>query len=490
MKIKIFSKLNKDIFFITLAIVFFFLTSNAYAQSGAVDCAGAYKANIATNNIAQGAPEDENNVARSSSVSSTNAACGILTGIAPQTLVTYDEIQSSKSIPNEMKRGLYGMTMDGVSAMYDSQPLVNVYAHLAEEWIPGYQNDTSVYAAIKTTGYDDGYTELKNTGITELWTQIRNITYVFFIVIMLIVGFMIMFRSKIGGQTLVTLGNSLPNVVLALIGITFSFAIAGFIIDVGGVIMVLLIDLIKMASGYENIITLESIWSLFGAVIPEGIVSDITTSVTEVAGEIKSGDFMSLLNIAPQNLTLLVLLLNPSGVVLTSLITIILLIVILGVATVGIFKVFITLIKAYIGIIIGVVTGPIQIAMSAIPGKGNSFINWILSIFRNVLVYPITFAILNLPGILYSMSGEGGISLPGPDKLTLAQNTNQMNQSGDFISGVLVFILQIFVIFAASKADKYAQVLVPPTTSKAAGDASMAAKQALSQIPLIGSLIK
>jgi hypothetical protein len=35
-----------------------------------------------------------------------------------------------------------------------------------------------------------------------------------FVIVMIIAGFMIMVRNKIGGQTMVTLGNVLPNVLL------------------------------------------------------------------------------------------------------------------------------------------------------------------------------------------------------------------------------------------------------------------------------------
>jgi hypothetical protein len=148
------------------------------------------------------------------------------------------------------------------------------------------------------------------------------------------------------------------------------------------------------------------------------------------------------------------------------------------------------LIKAYLGILVNVITGPIQIAISAIPGKEKGFINWILAIFRNVLVYPVTFAILNLPGVLFSAHNEGGLSLPGPDKLTLPQSEKAINQSVDLVSGFMIFFLQIIVIFVASNADKYVQAIIPPTSSKEAGAAAEAAKRGIQGIPLLGKLIK
>ncbi|HCC68009.1 TPA: hypothetical protein DEP90_02260 [Patescibacteria group bacterium] len=490
MKIK---KFHTDLFISVLVIAFFFLSTNAYAQeeSQGIDLSSAYGATVEAVNVGQGAEPDEYNSARSQAVNATSSVANAIIYIAPEISSNYQAMLESDTLPQDMKRGLYGMTADGVYAMYQSQPLVNVYAHLAEEWVPGYQSDTAIYAAISTGPYDSGYDELMNVGISTLWAQVRNITYVFFIVIMIVVGFMIMFRSKIGGQTLVTLGNTLPNIILALIGVTFSFAIAGFIIDIGGLLMVILADMLQGASGYEDLVTLESFGSIFRAFVPQGLFQEALPS-----GDFGSKGILGILGGVGSGAGIIagiVAAFTGSAIITTALTwglpLLLILLAILGVVTFGVFKVFLTLIKAYIGILIGVITGPFQIAMSAMPGKGVSFINWMKSILRNVLVYPITFAILNIPGVLYSLNG-GEVSLPGPDKLTLTQTQVQMDQGMGFVNNLLIFILQIFVIFAASKADKYAQAIIPPTTSQVAGNAVAEAKQALSGIPLVGSLIK
>jgi hypothetical protein len=398
--------------------------------------------------------------------------------------VTGNAVEQSNNVTPDMKRGVLGLAEDGVYAMYESQPSVNVYAHLAKEWVPGYQDSTSVYAEIDTGPYDSGYKELLNAGIVDLWAQVRNVTYVFFILIFIIVGFMIMFRSKIGGQTLVTLGNTLPNIIVALIGVTFSFAIAGIIIDIGGAIMVILVDIVETAGGFENPVTLESFGSIFKTF---GGIFQLDINPNPQARGFLSlfGAGLGAAGIASAIAAGAITFLSGMGIVGLAIV-----LAILGVVTVGVIKVLITLIKAYLGIIVNVITGPLQIALSAIPGKGKSFVNWMLSIARNVLIYPITFAILNLPGILYSAKNEGGLSLPGPDKLTLPQSQRAVDQSVDLVNGFMIFILQVIVIFAASKADKYAQAIIPPTTSREGEAAAQAARQGLQGIPLIGKLIK
>jgi hypothetical protein len=479
-------KINTDLLISIFVIILFFGTFNAYAaEEGKIDIPKAHESTIETFNTASGVEDpNEYNSMRSQAVTATSLVSSGIVILAPELTIGGEDVKGSSTITQDMKRGILGLAEDGVYAMYESQPSANVYAHLAKEWLPGYQDSTSVYAEINTGPYDSGYTELLNSGVVDLWAQIRNVTYVFFILIFIIVGFMIMFRSKIGGQTLVTLGNTLPNIIVALIGVTFSFAIAGIIIDIGGVIMVILADIIETVGGFEDVVTLESFGSIFKAfggifnfskVEGKGLFSIL-------GGGISGG--LAGLGIAA-GMTGFMAVLGGLGIVGLAIV-----LAILGVVTVGVIKVLITLIKAYLGILVGVVTGPLQIAISAIPGKSKGFVNWMLSIARNVLVYPITFAILNFPGILYSANDKGGVSLPGPDKLTLPQSQRAIDQSTDLVSGFMIFILQIIVIFAASNADKYAQAILPPTTSKEGATAAAAMKKGMQGIPLVGKLIK
>lgn len=490
-------RLQKDLFFSILGIIFFFLTSNAYAQ-GAIDYSDTYDGTVEFFNTGHGLEDPyEYNSSRSQAVNAHTTASNLLLFMAPETSSSYAAILESDTISPGMKRGVYGMATDSVNAMFQAQPQVNVYAHLAEEWIPGHQATTSIYAQ---SNPDSGYDELMATGINQVWRSVLNITYVFFIVIMIVVGFMIMFRSKLGGQTLVTLGNTLPHIILALIGATFSFAIAGLIIDLGGVIMVVLVNIFEGVAGnaYAGKISIDSFGSLFSAVVPHAFFSELMEGVGSITDAFGSGlgslgikDYIALARL-PQKL----------GQV--GLVSILMLLIAITIGTVGVIKVFLTLIKAYLTILVNVVTAPIQIAMSAIPGKSVNLINWAKNIFRAVLVYPITFAILNLPGVIYAITDDQGLKLPGPDKLTLSDGsptfiqsvTNFASSTGDLFNekginnAMLIFILQIFILFIASKADAYAKTIVPPTTSKQGAAAAEEAKRALSGIPFVGSLIK
>ncbi len=85
-----------------------------------------------------------------------------------------------------------------------------------------------------------GFNGLKPT--LSLWQAFRNITYIIFVVLFIIVGLGIMFRIKIDPRTVMTVQNQIPKIIIAIILITFSYAIAGFLIDLMYVSMYLIIS--------------------------------------------------------------------------------------------------------------------------------------------------------------------------------------------------------------------------------------------------------
>jgi hypothetical protein len=80
--------------------------------------------------------------------------------------------------------------------------------------------------------------------LMSLWKAMRDVSYLILVIVIVTIGFMIMLRSKINPQTVVNVENSLPKIVMALIYITFSFAIAGFLIDLMYVSIILVISIL------------------------------------------------------------------------------------------------------------------------------------------------------------------------------------------------------------------------------------------------------
>lgn len=68
--------------------------------------------------------------------------------------------------------------------------------------------------------------------IMNIWTAFRNIAYLLFVLVFVIIGVAIMLRLKIDPRTVMTIQNQIPKIIIGILLVTFSFAIAGFLIDV------------------------------------------------------------------------------------------------------------------------------------------------------------------------------------------------------------------------------------------------------------------
>ena len=91
--------------------------------------------------------------------------------------------------------------------------------------------------------------------VQEIWKASRDICYTLLIFVVIIFAFMIMFRVKLSPQTVVSIQSALPKIIITLILITFSYAIAGFLID----IMYVIIGIISMFISHAKITSLESV---------------------------------------------------------------------------------------------------------------------------------------------------------------------------------------------------------------------------------------
>jgi len=440
-------------------------TFNTYA-AGPLE--PAFDASKKVVNLLSGAIEGETNVVSGLDVQSMGSLWYWIVKIAPKLTKFSSVVMEDDSIPYSAKAGLLDVTEDAATMAYQVYPTADVPSHLAQMWVPGYDESvSSAYAAD-----EDGYTTLRNSGIVGLWSKMLNISYVIFVIIMIAAGFMIMFRHKLGGQTMVTIGNVLPNVIISLLLATFSFAIAGLIIDFGGLLVSLIADIY---SGEQvNISSLSSL--LFGALTGQPSVGSLLESIVS-----KDGGVLNLLGTIT---VLAALFTNPIGIV-----GMIFLLVVMGIILVGAFKVIIALYKAYFTLLINVIIGPIQITAGAIPGNSNMIKNWFLSILRNVLVFPMVFAIVNLPSAIIADNPEANLNFP--DKLTYGQSgVIEFFGGVNAANGFFLLILRIFILYFAAQAPKFLEAWFPPDTNKNIAEGINNAKASLAKIPVLGGLFK
>lgn len=204
--------------------------------------------------------------------------------------------------------------------------------------------------------------------ILETWKIFRNAAYLFFAIIFIIIGFMIMLRSKIDGQTVVTAQQAIPQIIISLLFVTFSYAIAGFLIDAMYVLMYLMIGLFG-----ENTDLLNKNFLQMGV---EFVTSGTSATFSTVNEAVKEMADIALIGDA---------LGFTSGVLLALIIGIAILI--------GVFRLFFELLKTYVTIVISIAFSPITLMLGAVPGK-KVFGEWIKNLMGNLLVFPAVLLIL------------------------------------------------------------------------------------------------
>jgi len=363
----------------------------------------------------------------------------------PRANQNFGNMASSNEISEFSKLGLVGMLDVPFSAMMYNPPNVDISEHLALEWIPNYDSSGGVYA-------ETGYQMLLATPVVnEFWGVTRNIAYMLFVVVFIVAGFMIMFRHKLGGQTMVTIYNTLPNIIVGLILVTFSFAIVGFLMNIGA----LLINVIAGEIGVSSTVDVTQ---------PLGVAG---TYFSAIGGEIIGAFTQAILSLVLGNFV-------TSGVV--GLMIAFFVVVIIYYASI---KIFFALIKAYIGIIFDTIAAPIIFAFATIPGKQSLMKDWFNRVIKNVLVFVLVFFLVNLP---LRLVGAGEFTLFGGDL-----------RGDSAVSSAVLTGISIYLLFLAANVPKMLEEYLPSTStgsSENSKSAGQLAKAGMSKIPVLGNFFK
>jgi len=228
--------------------------------------------------------------------------------------------------------------------------------------------------------------------VLEAWKKFRNVAYLFLILVMLTIGFMIMLRQKMG-QAAVTAQQAIPQVVIALITITFSYAIAGLLIDFMYLLMYLMIGLFGMEDEYISMNIIELGYNMFKSGGAAGIASTTYHAVSNFVGDLTGSVDGGILD-------------TLSGLTAAVIVAIAILF--------AIFKLFFELLKTYVSIIISVVLSPLILMMGALPGK-NVFWKWVKGILGNLIAFPTVLMLLIISRALtetQSVDSAGGFLPP------------------------------------------------------------------------------
>ena len=279
--------------------------------------------------------------------------------------------------------------------------------------------------------YAQGLTYSRLAPILPLWIVFRDIAYVLLVLVMLLIGLMIAFRAKINPQTVASVENSIPRVIVTILLITFSFPIAALIIDFMYVIIASGIGVIGHAVKQSGPAGLEAITkysvqqavndyttggfiTLFSKTMAPASQFATTSTYTGGAGALIGG-ILGTIFFTPGIGTAigaglgsiaggLIGLVDPSqtGVPGLQVFSPILILFLLVVLLFAVFRIFFILLTNYIQILISIIFAPLILLINAVPGR-NTFSFWWKGLVANMLSFVITALMLYLGWAIASL---------------------------------------------------------------------------------------
>lgn len=335
---------------------------------------------------------------------------------------------------------IFGMATNLIAVPYEHPPASGIYWAFA-----GLQNAGFIPQSYAAEGI--GFASI--SGYTRIWDLMRRLSYVILVLVIMTIGFMVMFRMKLNAQTVISVENALPRIILSLLLITFSFAIAGMLIDFMYIIIGVAVYIFSQLNvgdlqpqNIGSIInryigsSISDIWPYGGEgsalavgntlfqLLPGVLKGTIQVALTYLLGigvantlaKFATATFGSLKGFSIQAATFGVGIGDIPGMIGVALAYIIFFAIagwlpgfLLGLMIMMtilflVFRIFFMLLTAYIKIVLFIIFAPLILLFEAVPGK-SAFGYWFKTLFSELLTFPIVvvislvgYAIVNLDG--------------------------------------------------------------------------------------------
>ncbi len=343
--------------------------------------------------------------------------------------------------------GAIGLMTNAITMLYT--PPIN-----SGEYFQNLASDFGIVKNVHAQTNKDCSSDERGTGfcglspILGLWTAMRNIAYLLFVIVFVVIGLAIMLRVKIDPRTVMTIQNQIPKMIVGLLLVTFSYAIAGFLIDLmytsiylaGNVIVSTdpkitnekLVTKITQTSnpfGAANeirgatggvgglaFIAAEPAGSIGGFIIPifDNLQGRTVLGALGAAGGATAGlvvpFFGPLLGGIVGGALAAGIGPHAIGILTTAIAFLVIAIAIL----IALFRLWFSLIKAYLFLIINVVFAPFWILIGLFPGSHLSFGNWLREIISDLAVFPAVVVMFLMGRVLMDQFAKGGDAFTPP----------------------------------------------------------------------------
>lgn len=260
--------------------------------------------------------------------------------------------------------GMLGSTNHFIASLYN-RPISGV------QYIANNFNNFIGKPAYAANGF--GFDQLN--GVLTLWKTLRNAVYSLISLFFVILGIMIMLRIKTSPQTTISIQTAIPKIVTTLILVTFSYAIAGLIIDLSYVVMGIILSIVmgNNPTSVGNVMQLnyQGIHDLIGKNL---LPTSIATKLGGLIGSSIGGTMSGLTGWIGKGLgelagNLIFLLMNLYVFILFI-------------------KLFFGLAFCYVKIIIKIIMAPLEIGLGVFPGSKTGFSSWLFDLIANISVFP------------------------------------------------------------------------------------------------------
>lgn len=393
-----------SIIFFLLLFSLFFLSSPSLAQ------AKTEQANYPVTNTNPDVPNTLHNWTQNVMIEVMSSLVCQLTGIDPvninQGCLGVDQKTGKIGfMPSPQTGGAIGVMGNMISMLYTPQIHTSDY----------FQNLAQNFGITKTTYAQEapngvGFEGLKP--LLGLWSAFRNIIYLVFVIVFVVIGLAIMLRVKIDPRTVMTIQNQIPKIIIGILLVTFSYAIAGFLIDIMYVSIHIIGNILISADPNLNkelitqLYTEPNPFQAAGHVGANGGNSfiglwNLIFSPAKGIGEIIGSIITSLLGGWGGFITRFIFG-GIAGILAFLVIAIALFI--------ALFRLWFALIFAYINVLLDVVLAPFWIMGSLVPGSPINVSGWLRHLIANLAAFPATIAMLLLGKIFMDVFGDADVA--------------------------------------------------------------------------------
>lgn len=248
--------------------------------------------------------------------------------------------------------------------------------------------------------------------VLPIWVTMRNIVYLILILVFVVIGLGIMLRIHIDPRTVMTVQNQIPKIIIGIVAITFSFAIAGFLIDIMWVTTYLFAGVITGAT--NGAIDTTHMTAVIRAGNPIDAANSLPNSILDIARETSS----ALANLIQHAVIERGQDLGVFGDLAGGLINIIAFLVFLIAIVVALLRLWVSLIFAYINIILDVIFAPFWIIAGLLPGSSMGVGAWARDLIANLAVFPVAISFFLLADYLIDAFSRSG----GPNEVTIVRS--------------------------------------------------------------------